>query len=176
MPDLRKTRNRLTIMVVALAVIDLICVAMLATPIAGSQLSRDDEKSQLWTELKRREKAPWRGLDKKIPEARKEIGGFYQDRLPETYSAISTELDKIGVDSGIKVTGERYTEKNADIDGLQRVEIAADISGDYVPVMKFINGLERSKLFFMVDGLELASEQSGAIKLQITLETYLRTT
>jgi type IV pilus assembly protein PilO len=176
MPDLRQTRNRLTIIAAVLVVLNLVCLAMLVTPIAGAESSRRDQMNQLWATLKACERSPSRGVDKKIPLARKEIADFYHDRLPEAYSAISTDLDKIGAESGVKVTGERYAEKDAEIEGLQRVEISADISGDYVPVVKFINGLERSKLFFMVDGLQLGSEQSGTIKLQITLETYLRTT
>ncbi len=176
MPDLKQTRSRLTVIAAAVVVVDLVCVAMLVTPIAGSESTRQDEMSQLWATVKASERAPFRGMDKKIPVARKEIGDFYRDRLPDAYSVISTNLDKVGAESGVKVSGERYTEKEADVEGLQRVEISADVSGDYLPVVRFINGLERSKLFFMVDGLELGSEQGGVIRLQITLETYLRTT
>ena len=174
MPDLRRTRNRLTVIAAVLIIVNLVCVAMLLTPIAGAEGSRRDEMNQLWATLKARERAP-RGVDKKIPQARTEIADFYQDRLPDAYSAISTDLDKIGTESGVKVAGERYTEKDTEVEGLQRVEISADVSGDYLPLVRFINGLERSKLFFMVDGLQLGS-QAGVIKLQITLETYLRAT
>lgn len=176
MPDLKRTRSWLTVAVAILAALDLIALAVLLTPIAGSADSRQQQMDQLWRALKSRESAPWRGLDKKIPEARTEIADFYRDRLPDTYSAISTNLDKLGIDSGVKVSGEKYEEKDAAIEGLQRVEIQADVSGGYLQLVKFINSLERNKLFFMVDGLQLASEQSGNVKLQIRLETYLRTT
>ena len=43
-------------------------------------------------------------------------------------------------------------------------------------VARFINALERNKLFFIVDGVQLGSEQSGGVKLQIKVETYSRTT
>ena len=176
MPDLRQTRNRLTVIAAVLIVVNLVCAAMLVTPIAGAENSRREQMNQLWATLKACERSPSRGVDKKIPQARKEISDFYHDRLPDAYSAISTDLDKIGTESGVKVSGERYTEKDAEIEGLQRVVISADVSGDYLQIVHFINGLERSKLFFMVDGLELGSEQTGTIKLQINLETYLRTT
>ena len=176
MPDLRQTRRRLTVIAVALIVVDLACMAMLVTPIAGAEASRSNQLNQLWASLKARERSPSRGMDKKIPLAQKEIADFYHDRLPGAYSAISTDLDKIGAESGVKLAGARYAEKDAEIEGLQRVEISAEVSGDYQPVVRFINGLERSKLFFIVDGVQLGSEQSGVIKLQITLETYLRTT
>ena len=52
----------------------------------------------------------------------------------------------------------------------------ADVSGDYLQVARFINALERNKLFFIVDGVQLGSEQSGGVKLQIKVETYSRTT
>ena len=53
---------------------------------------------------------------------------------------------------------------------------AAEVSGDYLQLVRFVNALERNKIFFMVDELELGNEQSGTVKLQIKLETYLRTT
>jgi type IV pilus assembly protein PilO len=54
------------------------------------------------------------------------------------------------------------------------MEIDADVSGDYVQLVRFINALERNRLFFIVDGLELGNEQNGVVKLQIKAETYLR--
>ena len=50
----------------------------------------------------------------------------------------------------------------------------ADVSGDYLQLVRFINTLERSNLFFIVNDLQIAGEQSGQVKLQIKFETYLR--
>jgi type IV pilus assembly protein PilO len=73
------------------------------------------------------------------------------------------------------MSAEKYTHKDSDVEGLQRVEIEADLSGDYLQLVRFINALERNRLFFMVQSLELGSEQQGTVKLQIKVETYLRT-
>lgn len=175
MPDLKKTRNRLTVVIAALVAVDVVAIAMLLTPLAGSEQSRQQEMNQLWLSLKKREAAPWRGLDKKIPQAQKQIAEFYSDRFPDTYSAISTSLDKIGSESGVRVSGAKFDQKDTEIEGLQRVEISSEVSGDYLQLVRFINGLERSKLFFTVDDLQLGNEQNGIVKLQIKLETYLRT-
>ncbi len=174
MPDLKKTRNRLYLVVAILVVLDIAAVALLMTPIAGRENVRQQELRQAWMNLKARESAPWRGLDKKIPQAKREIAAFYQDRFPTSYSAISTELDKIAAGSGVRVSSERYGQKDADVPSLERVEIEADVSGDYVPLAKFINALERSQLFFIIDGLDLGGEQSGGVRLHIKIETYLR--
>jgi type IV pilus assembly protein PilO len=40
--------------------------------------------------------------------------------------------------------------------------------------VRFINALERDKLFFIVDSVELGGEQGGQVKLGMKLETYLR--
>jgi Ni/Co efflux regulator RcnB len=174
MADLKQTRNRLYLVLAVLLVLDIAAVAMLMTPIAGRESLRQQELRQAWLSLKARESAPWRGLDKKIPQAKREIDAFYQDRLPSSYSAISTSLGSIAAQSGVRVSSERYAQKDADIPSLERVEIDADVSGDYVPLAKFINSLERNQLFFMIDGLDLGGEQSGGVRLHIKVETYLR--
>jgi type IV pilus assembly protein PilO len=176
MPDLRKTKTRMYLMIATLVVIDLGCVAMLATPIGGRESLRQDELRQLWVSLKARQSAPWRGLDKKIPQAKHEIDDFYQNRLPSGYSSISTDLAHMASETGVTVSSEKYSQKESDLQGLDRIEIEADVSGDYIPLVKFINTLERNKLFFVVDDLELGGQQSGSIRLRIKLETYLRTT
>ena len=56
--------------------------------------------------------------------------------------------------------------------GLRPVEIDADFSGGYLQLVRFINGLERDPLFFIVDSVQLGGEQGGVVKLQLKLETY----
>ena len=174
MPDLRKARTKMQIVVGTLVAIDLAAIVLLLSPYAGSQASRQAQMRQLWLDLKGRETAPWRGLDKKIPEAKQQIADFYHDRFPSGYSEISNSVDKITSESGVRISSEKYDQKEAEIDNVQLVEIQADVSGDYLQLVRFINTLERSKLFFIVKDLQIAGEQSGQVKLQIKFETYLR--
>ncbi len=174
MPDLRKMRNRVKFAIAALALADVAAVAMLMTPLAGSADQRQQELQQSWLQLKSRESAPWRGLDKKIPLAQRQIEDFYHDRFPAEDSSIAADLGKLASQTGVRMSAERYTHKDSDVEGLQRVEIEADLSGNYLQLVRFINALERNRLFFIVDSLELGSEQNGVVKLQIKVETYLR--
>ncbi len=175
MPDLKRTRTRVNIAIAVLLLLDVAAVAMLMTPLGGRESLRQDQLRQAWMSLKGRQSAPWRGLDKKIPQSRRDIEAFYRDRFPAGYSAISTDMGKIASEAGVKVSSEKYMQKESDVQNLQRVEIDADVAGDYLQLVRFINSLERSKTFFIVDELELAGEQSGTVKLRIKLETYLRT-
>jgi len=174
MPDLRKARTRLQIAVGTLLILDVAAVVLLLTPYAGSEASRQQQMRQLWLDLKSRENAPWRGLDKRIPQAKQEVADFYRDRFPPGYSEISNSVDKIASESGVKISSEKYDQKEAELEGVQRVEVQADVSGDYLQLVRFINTMERSKLFFILRDLQLGGEQNGQVKLQIKFETYLR--
>src|ERR1700686_901169 len=174
MPDLRRTRNRLKIAIVALVLVDAAAMAMLVTPLAGMRESRQQELRQEWLQLKSREYAPWRGLDKKLPRAKEQIDEFYQERLPAQESEISANLGAVASQSGVRLSGVKYSVRDAPIEGLQRVEVAATLSGDYLQLVRFVNALERNKLFFLVNGVELGSAQNGIVGLQIRIETYLR--
>jgi hypothetical protein len=50
----------------------------------------------------------------------------------------------------------------------------ASVSGDYTPVMKFINSVERDKMFLVIDGLTLTGQQGGLVNLRLKVRTYLR--
>jgi type IV pilus assembly protein PilO len=175
MQDFRQMRMRLKIALAALVLVDVVAIVMLMTPVAGSADARQQELQESWLQLKSRESAPWRGLDKKIPLAQRQIADFYHDRFPAEDSSISADLGKVASETGATMSQEKYTHKDSDIEGLERVEIEADVSGDYLQLVRFINALERNRLFFIVDSLDLGSDQNGTVKLRIKVETYLRT-
>ena len=176
MPDLRETRRKVKIALGTLAAVDVIVIAIFFSPLVGSEASRHDQLDQACRELqqKTREVEPLRGLDKKIPIARKEIADFYDHRLPAQDSAISADLGKVAAESGVKIGSVKYTMKDPEAVGVRRVEIEADLSGDYLQLVRFVNAVERDQLFFLVDSVGLGGEQSGVVKLQLKLETYLK--
>jgi type IV pilus assembly protein PilO len=177
MPDLRDTRRKVKIALAAMAVVDLIAIAVFFSPLIGSEASRREQLDQAWRELqqKTREVEPLRGLDKKIPVARKQIDQFYAQRLPAQDSAISADLGKVAAQSGVRIGSIKYNMKDPESVGVRRVEIEAEFAGDYLQLVRFINALERDQMFFLVDSVGLGGEQSGVVRLQLKLETYLKT-
>jgi type IV pilus assembly protein PilO len=183
-PDLRQARDKLKIAIGGVVLLDVALVILLFSPLVGSQQSRNDQTNQLHTEFlqKTREVKPLQGLDRKIPLAQQQIDNFYKERLPSEGSAISGDLNKLANENGVKLSGIRYTQKGTETEmaaaeavGLHRVVIDAELSGDYLPLMRFVNALERNQLFLLVDSVELGSEQAGVIKVTMKLETYLKT-
>src|SRR5580700_3959610 len=160
-----------------MAAVDVMVIAIYLSPLVGSQSARQDQLHDLWKELqlKTREVEPLRGLDKKIPIARKQIDQFYAQRLPSQDSAISADLGKVAAQSGVKIGSIKYSMKDAEVLGVRRMEIEADLAGDYLQLVRFVNALERDQMFFLVDSVGLGGEQGGVVKLQLKLETYLKT-
>ena len=68
---------------------------------------------------------------------------------------------------------EKYKVKEGSADGLQPVEMEADLAGNYTSLAKFINALERDEMFFIINSVTLGGEPQGLVKLNVKLETYL---
>jgi type IV pilus assembly protein PilO len=176
MANLRSARKRFTAVAIALVVLALAAAGFLLSPLGRSRSVREAEYAEARRELqiKMRDAVPLRGMDKKLDLARQEIAAFYRDRFPAQYSAVSSELGKVAGATGVRISQIAYDPKPAEVPNLQQVTINANLDGDYLQVVKFINALERDRMFFMVADLTLAHEQGGMVRLQVKLQTYLR--
>jgi type IV pilus assembly protein PilO len=176
MPDLRDTRRKLKIAFAGLAVVDVAALAILFSPLVGSELARRQQLDDLWKQLqqKTRQVEPLRGLDKKVVLARQQIDNFYKDRLPDRDSAISEALGRVAGQTGVKIEHFKYNHKDTEAVGLRPLEVEASLSGNYLQLVKFINSLEREQVFFIVESVDLGGEQAGVVRLQIKLESYLK--
>jgi len=176
MPDLGKTRRKLTVAIAAMVVADIVAAGILFSPLVGSAESRREQIRLLTADLakKTHDVQPLRNVDKKLVLAKDQINGFYKDRFAEKDSELTTELGKLAAENGIRIQQARYKEEDAESSGIVPVQIEGSFSGDYLQLVRFINTLERSKMFFTVDSVELAGEGTGTVRLQIGLHSYLR--
>jgi type IV pilus assembly protein PilO len=179
MPDLRDTRRKIKTVLIALGVINVAALGVLFSPLVGSEHSRHDQLESGWKELQQKTKqvGPLRGMDKKIVSARQQIERFYKDRLPERDSEILEAMGRVAKDTGVKIDQMRYTPQEApavEAVGLREMDVEASLNGNYLQLVKFINALERDQVFFIVDSVQLGGEQAGQVRLQIKVETYLK--
>jgi hypothetical protein len=54
------------------------------------------------------------------------------------------------------------------------LDIGESVEGSYPSVVAFLNGLEHSHGFYILDGLSLTSNREGALKLSLRLRTFFR--
>ncbi len=121
--------------------------------------------------------APLRGLDAKLATATEQSDRFYRDRLPTSYSEVVGELGALTKKSGARLTRVSYVPE-AVLPGtpgaLNEVRMDATLSGDYRPLVTMLNGLERDKMFFVINAVTLTGQQTGTVNLRLRLTTYLR--
>ena len=170
-------RKTLLPVVVGLLAVVLACVGYLLSPAGRSRAARERDLTQLQAQLadKHQEVLPTRGMDGKLKKASDDITGFYQDRFPAQYSAVSEQLGKLASTSGVQITGIKYEDKDTPVEGLRKLNVELALSGSYLQEVKFINALERDKMFFTVKSLQLSNEQqSSNVKLALKTQTFLR--
>jgi len=113
-----------------------------------------------------------------LPQAGKECDAFYQQSFLDSltgYSRIESDLGEIAAKSGVRISGYTFKQKELRNRGVTEIEITTTLDADYPAVIQFINGLERSKNFYLLDSLHLSSVSTGGIRLDLDLHTYFRT-
>ncbi len=116
-----------------------------------------------------------------MPATRKDCEKFEQS-LPAastSSSSIAAELDQVAKKSGLEIVALAFHQKEIPNRGMAEETIDATVNGDYGSVVRFLNGLQRSQSFYVVDGLALATDEqtkgaTGPIRVGIHLRTYLR--
>ena len=173
-----RLRSPLTWHYAAFAVL-LVAVIALATRFAmdwaatSSRTSDAMASRQIQLKTLELQTAPLRGLDKRIDNTRGDIAKFSKDRIPANYSTISAEIGSLEVKSGVRLTRLNYAQK-APADGLSEITLDAGVTGEYPQIMRFINSLERDKIFFVTRGMGLTGQQGGTVNLRLQLSTWLR--
>jgi Tfp pilus assembly protein PilO len=116
-----------------------------------------------------------------MPLTRKDCEKFEQSLPAESTSTSSIigELDEVGKKAGLQIV--TLTERSKEIPnrGMVEVIIEATVSGDYGSVVRFVNGLQRSSRFYVLDGLVLGTDTqtqaaTGPIRVGVHIRTYLR--
>ena len=133
-----------------------------------------DQLSQQQTALRalQLEMSPLKGLPQKVDVSRTKANEFFGARFPAAYSTISATIYDLASKNSVHVTNLAYTPARAP-EGLVELRMDASLTGEYAPLMHFINGLERSKTFFLISGLTLTGQQGGMVNLRLRLNTYL---
>lgn len=117
-------------------------------------------------------------IDKRLPNLTNECDEFYnKDLLPSAsgYASVIADIGQIAKNAGVQTSGLGFRETAIKDRALKQVQITSAVTGDYQSMIRLIGELERSPHFYLLDELALTSENSGMVKLQLSLRTYFRT-
>lgn len=176
MANLDAVRRRLTIVVAVLLGVCVVCIGILLSPLSSQSTARDQEFRDVRAKVQQKMRVviPPSQVDQRVQEARQQIAAFYKDRLPSESSAITEELGTLATKDGIFLSTAHYDTKDTNVPDAQQVSITANLSGPYEKVVQFINDLERDRMLFIVDSVNLVEQSGGKVRLAVQFETYLR--
>jgi type IV pilus assembly protein PilO len=165
--------------VALLVVVNLYLLIQLVVAWNVAHSQNDEARAEQTVAMKTAEIAakPLQGLDEKLKLSTVEADRFYEKRLPFAYSEVVGEMGVLAKKQGVKLTRGQFAEAPVLTGGagaLLEVQMDYGLSGDYRPLVMFINSLERDKMFFLISGVALTGQQTGTVGLRLHLLTYLR--
>jgi Tfp pilus assembly protein PilO len=120
-----------------------------------------------------------RALDirKGLPSVQAQADDFFQKDLRSAdavHSSVVADLSVLAKDAGLQITSTRFRERAIEKRGVNELTVSISIQGAYPSLVSFINGLERSHNFYLLDSLNLDSSSEGTLRLNLELRTYFR--
>jgi Tfp pilus assembly protein PilO len=172
---------------IARAVIALLLVANLVAayavfrPFGGSAEELDAQVASLQTQLQQRQASlqRLRALVSKIEQARASgdefLSTYFMDRRTAS-SAIIGELSTAAKEAGMKPKENAYAfDPIEGSETLSMMTITANYEGTYGDLLEFVNRLDKSSRFLILDTLTAAPQQGGAtLNVNIKLNTFVR--
>ena len=189
MAALTQQRRRFTFALVAMGIICLLAGLFLVAPITASSAQRYDELRVKQEQLRNREKEirPIRNLSQLIDKAKTDYSRFSSDRLTAFPSTVYTDIFDLAKKNNVSLGEMKYdsfdqystnTSLALPPEGLKLLQVQARVSGQYPNLVRFINAIERDKLFFVIRTLQLTDTRADKgeqnVQLTLTMETYLR--
>lgn len=176
MGTIRENRQRFQI---ALGVLVGICLLAAAATFYFNSQSGDVQQQQFdsvrgQVQNRMRVVIPPSAVQGRVEQARTQIDDFYKARLASEPSAVYAELGKLAAANRVRIGGAKYELTETELPNVQMMGIEATLSGSYLDTIRFINALERSKMFFIVDGIGLNEQQGGGVNLSVKVEAYVR--
>lgn len=120
-------------------------------------------------------------IQRSIPQTKGDCERFENSLYPSSagYSSVTDELTGVAKQAGLQVGSLAFHPK--ELPGRNMVELGLDatVNGDYKGVVRFLNGLQRSKSLYIIDTLTLASEPTaqkvtGPLRVVLSLRSYFK--
>ncbi len=175
MRNIKQARTLVFGLLAFFVLLDLAAIALLVSPMGRTRSEREKEYNLVRAELlqTRRESMPAHDMDKKLADAQQEIDHFYQQRFPAHYSDVSESLARLAESNGAQLVHVAYEGKPAGIANLDRLEIQLTVKARYGAQVRLANALERSPVFYELEGVSFGGMQGDLLQVQFKIGTYL---
>lgn len=177
-----KQKNRILAMLAILIAADVFLIAysiVMASPARSPQHDLAAQRAQL--KLLKADVTRALAIQKDMPKTKADCARFEDSLLSASagYSAVSAELTQIGQHSGLQIASLGFQPKELPRRNMAEIVVDMTVNGDYKSVVRFLNGLQRSDNYYVIDGLSLATEQAvsgtpGHLRVALHLRSYFK--
>ncbi|MGH9413390.1 MAG: type 4a pilus biogenesis protein PilO [Terriglobales bacterium] len=177
-------RRNLQILCGLVLACDLALAGWLLSPRAPSQSATRQQLADARAQLGslKGELAQMRAFRGRIQASQQQMQALMAAGFPgqrEASSKLLTEFGRIAHDSKVNVSGATFAQDKAAQFGLRRVSVSLQVAGGYEGAVQFLNGLERSPMFFLIDQVSVGGGQAAGagaptnqVRLEVKLEAY----
>jgi len=177
----REPRVMARIVLGTLLAANLVAAFTVFRPLGGSAEELDAELVTMRSQVQKRQASlqKLRLLVNKIEQAKSAgdtfLNTYFMDRRTAS-SSILIELNKNAKESGIKPRGEAFTfEPVEGSDNLSMMTISANYEGTYGDLLQFVNRLDKSPRFLILEALTAVPQQAGGhLSVAIHCNTFVR--
>ena len=178
--DSLRKRKKAFLRLVVLLVVNAVLFGAVTYRIANKQERLAGEQEQLTFELSQKA-AELEAVSKaqsQVGSNTEEVDTFWSDvvqpRVPGLTEAWD-EIDRLASETGVTRGRTGYDREILDV-GLEQIKASMPVEGDYFNLVRFINRLERSERFFLVEEIQLSQRDFGddVVRLNCSISFYLR--
>jgi Tfp pilus assembly protein PilO len=113
-----------------------------------------------------------------LPQLRPRLDEFTSEHLPgerDGFSAVAADLQEAATRAGVALESVAYQSEEAEErPELLRVEIRVTVEGLYANLLGYLEELERSPRFYLIDELGVVGARGRGLRLEMTVATYFR--
>lgn len=159
---------------------NLVAAIFVFHPLGGSAEDLAEEmrmkQRELAQQLKGVERS--RSLVAKVQQAKVEGDKFLLEATLErrtTFPKLIEEMNKMAAESGMRPKEfSNLTDPVAGSDTLEQLTISANFEGSYASLVKFVNQLDKSPRFLIIESMQAAPQSTGALSVSLKLDTFIR--
>jgi hypothetical protein len=142
------------------------------------RLAAELERLQAELEGKREELRALSESEERASRNAEAVRRFWDDVVPERVPGLTEawdEIDRLASETNVTRGRTGYDREILDV-GLERIKATMPVEGDYFDLVRFINRLERSERFFLVEQIALSQRETDRTTLQLdcSIEFFLK--
>ncbi|HWP85730.1 MAG TPA: type 4a pilus biogenesis protein PilO [Terriglobia bacterium] len=170
---------RLRTVLAILAAVNVALLALLLRAPGRSEAQRREELARLQTQLQEAQSRVQRLrlIQQKVRDATRNEQEFAAANfLPRSsaFSQMLADLERLAAESRLSPGDVAYRlNEEANQLGWVNVNVSLTVGGSYSDLVRFLNRLEQSKLFWIVEGMAVSGKQGQGLQLNLEATTYL---